>query len=248
MVGALRGADEPSSTATDSSTRSSFCLDEPDREPAFSAPERADARARGPLGGRLSPSCVSTSRRTPLDEARALPRSRRARDQAPPSSTGVRARDERLRRSSRSPSSATCRSSSTAAAAFRRSPSTSRRSSAATTASSSSSRTRASPTWPASPAGSAASPASSSTPRCGAALDLLDLYRQVSPEQVALRVRLPVRPTAELAARLRPDGEARRLRRQAATADARRNARRIAEREPPSRSRRPRARRRSSSR
>ena len=68
-----------------------FCLDEPDREPAFSrANERTLAHADA-LGGPADPLRASRSHDHAARRGPSLPRPRRARDQAPPASTGVRA-------------------------------------------------------------------------------------------------------------------------------------------------------------
>ena len=69
-----------------------FCLDEHDREPAFRAPNDRTLAFAERSGGRLVPFVrLDLSGPDPIGEARALPRPRRARDQAPPARAAVRA-------------------------------------------------------------------------------------------------------------------------------------------------------------
>ena len=59
-----------SSTASGSTRSFTFCLDEPDREPAFTRRERPHARVRrGRARTGSSRSCGSTSTESPIDEA-----------------------------------------------------------------------------------------------------------------------------------------------------------------------------------
>ncbi len=110
-----------------------FCLDEPDRHPAFTRRERPHARVRRALERPADPVRPPRPERVADRGGAPLPRRRRARHQAPPARAEVHAdRRAARRRSSSSRPSGACRSSSTAAAACRRSPTGCARSSTAT--------------------------------------------------------------------------------------------------------------------
>ena len=61
-----------------------FCLDEPDRHPGFRAANDRTLAFAERSNGRLVPFVRLDLTEEPLEEARAVPRPRRARDQAPP--------------------------------------------------------------------------------------------------------------------------------------------------------------------
>ena len=88
-----------------------FCLDEPDRHPAFSAANDRTLAFAARSEGRLIPFVRLDLNETPIEEATPLPRRRRPRDQAAPARAGVR-RDRRAARArcSSSPPSGACRS------------------------------------------------------------------------------------------------------------------------------------------
>ena len=67
-----------------------FCLDEHDREPAFTVPERPDARPRRAIGREAHPVRPPRSHDAAARGGTALPRSRRARHQAASAGAGVR--------------------------------------------------------------------------------------------------------------------------------------------------------------
>ncbi len=146
-----------------------FCLDEHDREPAFTGPNDRTLAHAERSQGRLVPFVRLDLTAQPLEEARRCLDLGARGIKLHPRAQAFALSDERLQPIFASPSSATSRSSSTAGAACPRSRRTSRRSYGATTASGSSSRTPGSPTWPDSPADSAVSPECSSTRRSGAA-------------------------------------------------------------------------------
>ena len=95
-----------------------FALNEPDREPAYRAPNDRVLRV-GRRGARPAvPVRAPEPRRGSARRGRALPRPRRARHQAAPARAGLpRQRSASSRRSSRWPTSGACRCSSTRAAA-----------------------------------------------------------------------------------------------------------------------------------
>ena len=73
-----------------------FCLDEPDRHPGFSAANDRTLAFAGRSEGALVPFVRLDLNETPDRGGDALPRPRRARDQAAPARAGLRLDDERL--------------------------------------------------------------------------------------------------------------------------------------------------------
>ena len=196
-----------------------FCMDEHDREPAFCVPNdrtlaHAERSAAASCRSSASTSASDPSRRrsAPRPSAHAGSSCIRGRRRSP-STTSASARSSSSRWSDPS------RSSSTAGAGCRPSEDTWRPSSSATRAFGSSSRTGI-----VDMAGLAGRlggiPGVYFDTSVWSAVDLL-LYRQVSPSRSCTR---PTTRTgrAELATALRPDGEARQLRRPPAPLDARR--------------------------
>ena len=227
-----------------------FCLDEPDRHPAFRAAERPHARVRGALGRPPHPVRPARPDRGADRGGDALPRPRRARDQAPPARAALpaerRAARADLRARGRAPR-ADPDPRRPRAAADRRPPRAARRRVPGRAADHRARRhRRPGRRWP---TASAARPASSSTPRCGARSTCSTSTGHVPPEQVRLRLRLPVRPAAGVAADRAADGAARRARRgrgaqharpatpAASPTASRRSSRRAARAATPSRSR-----------
>ena len=159
-----------------------FCMDEPDRHPAFSAANDRTLAWTEETGGRLVPFVRLDLAESPIEEAeRCLDRG--AASSSIPARRASCSRTSAWSRSSRSRPSAACPSSSTAAAGCRRSRRASPGSSTATRKRSSSSPTRGSPTWPGSHVfGSRAGVFFDTS--AWSPVDLLDFYRQVSPEQV----------------------------------------------------------------
>ena len=200
-----------------------FCLDEPDREPGFCVSERPHARPRGALAGPTHPVRPPRPHRQPDRRGAARARSRSPRNQAPSTGSGVRARRRaprpgvrargRARRSDPHPRwpgpPADRREPGGARPPKRRCPADRRA------------------RGDRGHGGARRSPGRDTR----RVLRHLGLERARSPRSLPagaagadrVRVRLPVRATAELAARVDPLGAPRRLRRRPAAGDARRD-------------------------
>ena len=191
-----------------------FCLDEPDRHPAFSAGERPHARVRGSVGGAPHPVRPARPERDADRGGEPLPRRRRARDQAAPARAGLRL-DRRAAR-------AGVRARGRAA---RADPDPRRPRAAADRGRARARSSTATPrrTLIIAHAGIAdmAHLAEAMAGRKGVVfdtstwspIDLLDFYRQVPPEQVVYASDYPVRPVHLVALHRAAHGDPRRLRR-----------------------------------